>query len=415
MNAGVAPSVEGFSSDRIAVVDVLRAFALFGIIIAHSQMGFLAGPPPDPLHMTFSSLDKVVGELARLFTFGKFFAIFSFLFGLSFAIQLANATRKGTPFAGRFIWRLMILLAIGFAHHVFFSGDILMIYALLGLLLVPCRRFNNRTLLIAALILILNIPGLVLGTLQVTAPPPTPAQQQAAAESRKQFMEGAQRQYTIKQSGTLEELIDINVKEALVTKVTFQLFTGRFWITFGLFLLGLYAGRLNLFRDTEANRHIFKRLLIGSGVVALITTVIAAAFPTSFRVASLRDVLGTFSFSIQQASVAAFFVAAITLSYWKNPSRGLLPHLAPMGKMGLTTYLMQSVFGLIAFYGIGFGLLGKLGIAASVALGILFFVAQIFIARWWMAHFTLGPVEWLWRSLTYFKLQPNGRGQVSAA
>ena len=90
------------SSERIAVVDVLRAFALFGIIITHSAMGFLAGPTPDPQFMTFTSLDRVVSRLENLFTFGKFFTIFAFLFGLSFAIQLNNAAQKGAAFSGRF-------------------------------------------------------------------------------------------------------------------------------------------------------------------------------------------------------------------------------------------------------------------------------------------------------------------------
>src|SRR5687768_11574702 len=132
-------SVDSSSTTRIAIVDILRAVALFGIIINHAAMSFIAGPLPDPQFNQFSSLDTIVNDLAELLTFGKFFAIFSFLFGLSFAIQLENSTRKGTGFSGRFAWRLMILLAIGFVHSLFFSGDVLMIYALLGLLLIPCR------------------------------------------------------------------------------------------------------------------------------------------------------------------------------------------------------------------------------------------------------------------------------------
>jgi uncharacterized protein len=415
MQLGASVSAETSSSQRIAIVDVLRAFALFGIIINHSAMGFLAGPAPDPQFNIFSGLDTTVKDLATILTFGKFFAIFSFLFGLSFAIQLENATRKGAAFSGRFTWRLLILLAIAFVHNMFFSGDILMIYAILGFLLIPFRMLKNRALLIVALILVLNIPGLVLGILQVSAPPPTSEQQQARAESGQQFAEFAQRQFDIKQSGTLSEVINLNVTESTTSKLTFQILTGRLWITFGLFLLGLYAGRLNLFRESEANRNVFRRLLAWAGGAALITSVIAIIRPMTFRVQSMTDVFANFSFSIQQVSLAAFFVATLTLLFWKQSSRGLLPALAPMGKMGLTTYLMQSVFGLTLFYGVGFGQLGKLGVASCVGAAILFFVAQIFMARWWMSYFNLGPVEWLWRSLTYFKVQPNVRAQVSTA
>jgi uncharacterized protein len=207
----------------------------------------------------------------------------------------------------------------------------------------------------------------------------------------------------------------MNTTESLQGKLSFQVVTGRLWITFGLFLLGLCAGRLDLFRDTEANRQFFRRLLVWGGAAAALTTVIAIVYPVNFRVVTPTTLLTNFAFSVQQAALASFYVAGVTLFFWKNPSRGVLAQLAPMGKMGLTTYLLQTVFGLTIFYGIGFGLLGHLGIAACVALAILFFFAQIFIARWWMTRFSLGPVEWLWRSLTYLKLQPNARVQPSAA
>src|SRR5262245_53753708 len=115
--------------DRIAAVDVLRAVALFGIVINHSEFEFLVGPNPYPDFGHVRDLDPLVSQLVAWFTTGKFFAIFSFLFGLSFAIQLDNAARKGAAFAGRFAWRLTVLLAIGFVHSIVFTGDILMIYA----------------------------------------------------------------------------------------------------------------------------------------------------------------------------------------------------------------------------------------------------------------------------------------------
>jgi uncharacterized protein len=112
--------------------------------------------------------------------------------------------------------------------------------------------------------------------------------------------------------------------------------------------------------------------------------------------------------------MAAFYVSAVTLLFWRQPARGLLPALAPMGKMGLTTYLTQTVFGLFLFYGIGLGLLGKLGVAPGVVLCLAFFVLQVFAAQWWLQRFSMGPVEWLWRTLTYFKLQPLNRSSLPA-
>src|SRR6185295_3582638 len=136
------------SSERIDVVDVLRAYSLFGIIITHSVTGFLAGQTPSPDFMLATPADRLVTNLENLLTFGKFFTIFSFLFGLSFAIQLRNATQKGVGFSGRFTWRLAVLALIALVHGALFTGDILIVYAILGLLLIPFRKLKTRTLVI---------------------------------------------------------------------------------------------------------------------------------------------------------------------------------------------------------------------------------------------------------------------------
>lgn len=397
------------------VVDVLRAFALFGIIITHAVDGFLAGPPPGPDFMLFSPLDHGVEKLEHLLTFGKFFTIFSFLFGLSFAIQLRNATQKGTAFAGRFSWRLGVLALIALVHGAFFTGDILIVYALLGLLLIPFRKMKTRTLVITALILIFNIPGLLLGGLQLAAPPPTPEQQQARAEVTAKFLASAQHLTQVKQSGTVGELVELNLTTGAIAKTAFMIFSGRLWMTFGLFLLGLCAGRLEIFKDTEENRRFFRRWLWPAGVVALVTTGVEIAHPTRMQITSALDLFGWFSFTVQQMSLSAFYLAAVVLWYWRKPTSGVLPALAPLGKMGLTSYLGQTLFGVLVFYGLGLGLLGKVGAAAAVGMAIAFFIVQILFARAWLSRFSLGPVEWLWRSLTYFTLKPQARRAAGTA
>src|SRR4030095_1602560 len=263
---------------------VLRAYALFGIIVTHSVTGFLAGQAPSPDFMLFSPLDRVVSNLENLLTFGKFFTIFSFLFGLSFAIQLRNATQKGVGFSGRFTWRLIVLALIALVHGALFTGDILIVYAILGLLLIPFRRLKTRTLVITALILVFNIPGLLMGAALVAASAhPSPEQAASGAAMQAQFSQLAQRAYEIKQSGTFAELAQINLTFGLGSKLAFMIFTGRLWITFGLLLLGMCAGRLEIFRDTEANRAFFRRLLWPSGVAALVTTIVAIVRPAGFQ------------------------------------------------------------------------------------------------------------------------------------
>jgi uncharacterized protein len=405
-------SMDALNTDRIAVVDILRAVALFGIIINHASLSYLAGLEPDPLFNILNALDRIVLDLAELLTFGKFFAIFSFLFGLSFAIQLDSAARKGTRFAGRFAWRLAILFAIGFVHSLFFSGDVLMIYALLGLLLIPCRKWKNKTLLITGVILVLNIPGMLLGALQLSFTP-SPEQQQTALEFQASFAEQAKEQFRIKQSGTFAELAETNLTQSNLSRALFMVFTGRLWITFGYFLLGMLAGRVMLFKQSDDHARLFRKLLVWSGVVAFITSTIHLLHPSEFQEASLSNLLSYSAFTLQQSSLATFIVCCITLWYWRKPRGEVWASLAATGRMGLTTYLLQTAFGVILFFGIGFGLLGKIGAAASVASAIAFFFFEIVFARWWLQHFKMGPFEWLWRSLTYFKVQPNSRTQLT--
>jgi uncharacterized protein len=403
------------STDRIAIVDILRAVALFGIVINHAALSFLAGPEPFPDFNEFGPLDHFVSDAAELLTFGKFFAIFSFLFGLSFAIQLDSAARKGSAFSGRFAWRLTILFVIGFVHGIFFSGDVLLIYALLGFLLIACRKWKNRTLIITGLILVLNIPGLILGLAFVSAPAPSVEQQQSNQEIQQRFEEQAKDQYRIKQSGTVAELAHMNLTQSMINKAIFMVFTGRLWITFGYFLLGVWAGRVLLFKDTQTNRDFFRRLLLWSGIPAAITSAIHLVHQPVPGEATPLNMLSYFAFTTQQATLAMFILAAVTLIYWRKPGLALFSKLAATGKMGLTVYLLQTVFGITLFFGIGFGLLGKIGVAASVACGIGFFLLEILFAQWWLQRFNMGPFEWLWRSLTYLKIQPNVRRSSSSA
>jgi uncharacterized protein len=322
---------------------------------------------------------------------------------------MRSAEQKGAAFSGRFLWRLAVLALIAIVHGAFYTGDILIIYAMLGVLLIPVRKLNTNILVVMGLVLVLNIPGSLLSLRQINAPPPTPEQQQAAAEQGRQFGLIAQRQYEAKKSGSVGDVIHTNFTDGLSMKVFFQMRTGRLWVTFGLFLLGLAAGRAQIFRENAANRRYFRCLLWTAGPLAAVTSVIAVVQPASFFVTTLGDVFTSFSWTVQQLSLSAFYVAAVTLLLWRWPARGPLRALAPAGAMGLTVYLTQSVFGLLLFYGFGFGLMGEIGVATAVGAGILFFITQVLLARWWMARFAMGPVEWLWRSLTYFRLHPNAR------
>lgn len=378
------------------MVDVLRAVALFGIVITHAEMGFLAGPPPAQDFMRFGAVDVAVHDWVAILVESKFFSIFSFLFGLSFAIQLDRARQRGVGFSGRFAWRLTLLFLIGMAHQLLFNGDILMIYAVLGLLLIPLGKVRTGVLLAVALLLVLNAPALVQGLVRVAAPPPASEQKQASAKLGEIFTVGGQALYAATKSGSIADIARVNYTHGLEMKWVFQWFSGRLWITFGCFLLGLCAGRAGVFRESDSSRRFFGRLLAIAGGLAFASSVLVMTFRPS---SPLTGVLLQFVSNLQKVSLAAAYLSAITLVFWNHP-RGMLLQLAPLGRMGLTTYLMQSVFLAAVFYGIGFGLMGRIGSAAAAAVGAAIFVLQGFIARGWLARMSMGPVEWLWRSAT---------------
>ena len=171
------------------------------------------------------------------------------------------------------------------------------------------------------------------------------------------------------------------------------------------------AWRAGLFENSAGSRRFFGRLLVVGGAIAAATTAITLAVEPSSPVSGAWLGLAA---NVQKVALAVSYVAGVTLLYWRHSS-GLLAQLAPLGKMGLTTYLLQSVFLAIVFYGVGFGMMGELGHAAATGIGIVFFVAQLFMARWWLARMSMGPVEWLWRSATHFRWQPLGKAGVVVA
>ena len=397
------------TNNRIEVIDALRGFALLGIIITHCAGQYLAGPPAPSAGTLnlFSPVDKFLGEFLGYLTFGKFFTIFSFLFGLSFAIQMDSASKMERSFVGRTLWRLLILFLIGFIHSLFYSGDILRIYAILGLFLILFRNANNRVLVIVGILLVFDAPLFINRLSSQFAPPPTKEQIEAGKAGGQAFVKIAEKEFQIKQSGTLAEVVDMNFKGGLMGTLSFQIFSGRLFITLGLFLLGLWAGRKQIFIDSLQNRLFFSSLFRWSLLMVCISTlsvILMGGISTMESSSGWLGFIKTSMADVHQISLSAVYVAGITLLFWKTKSV-FLQNLIPVGRMGLTTYLMGTAFGVITFLGYGFGQLGHLGLTASVGLGILFFAVQIPFSKWWLSKYHFGPVEWLWRSITYTKAQ----------
>lgn len=396
------------SQNRIEVIDVIRGFTLVGIAMVHFAEQFYAGPHPEA-HSNFNIYflgDEIIMAFIDIFISGKFFLIFSSLFGLSFSIQL-NKSNRDSKFVFRFLWRLIILLAIGLVHHLHYRGDILTIYAMLGVGLLLCIRLPDKILLILALALTLNIPALLVRSWQAIQQPTTSVEAMFTGSDAENEL-----YYNTVKSGSYTDVLIANFNE-LDYKYQFQLDSGRIYITMGLFLLGLYAGRKRFFENLQDNIPYVKRILLKRSLWLILGMIVFAAL--FFGGAELLKLplpqivqwaVGGLLFDSFNVALATIYVAGIILLFQKPRwHKRLMAFYAP-GRMGLTTYLVQGLVGVLVFFGFGLGLIGVIGALASVGIGLVLFILQTYFSKWWLGKFKYGPVEWLWRSLTYFKAQP---------
>ncbi|MBL7707889.1 MAG: DUF418 domain-containing protein [Chitinophagaceae bacterium] len=402
------------AKQRIDIVDMLRGFSLLGIILAHFCNQYYAGAEP-PGHEHFNvqnGLDQGLQLFHDIFIFGKFYTIFSFLFGLSFAIQLLNAKEKGQSFIGRFAWRLILLFAIGFLHQLFYRGDILTIYAVLGFILLLFHKAGNKVLLIVSFFFLFNGPGIILRTIEFVRISNQPAQTQtlqpaAIDTTQSRLQDEATVYYNLVKQGDFKHIARLNISKEFQVKLEFQVFSGRLFVTLGLFLLGLYMGRNKVFENLAQYRKKIKKWFWISVAVSIFALVIYGVFGESlFRSFNIYSLLASALIDIHYVSFSMVYAGGFLLLAQRARAGNFLAGLAPLGRMGLTTYLVQTIFGLLLFYGYGFNQLGEIGNSISFAAGIIFFICQVYISKWWMKNYHYGPFEWIWRSLTYFQVQP---------
>ncbi len=395
-------------NDRIEIIDVLRGFTLFGIILVHFAEQYYAGPPPQKFANFNNSFlgDEIVNGFIGIFISGKFFMIFSFLFGLSFFLQM-NKSDSGFAFFARFFWRLVILFVIGFIHHLHYRGDILTIYAMLGVGLLLFYKLPDKLLLILALCLTINIPSVVVRGIDALGAQSSDQQN----ENPFSIDDAASEKYfnTVK-SGSYLEILKANLNE-FDFKYQFQIESGRIYITLGLFLLGLYAGRKQVFEKLDGQLPLFRRLLKRCGWLILGLILFSIAFFGGAELAQIKLpqivqwLVGGLVYDVFNLAMATIYVAAVILLFKKEKWQVRLMNFYAVGRMGLTTYLMQTLFGTFLFFSYGLGLLGDMGALASVAIGIAIFLFQIYFSKWWLARFRYGFFEWLWRSGTYLSIQ----------
>lgn len=389
---------------RFEIIDALRGFALGGVVLVHMAEQYYAGPTPADWMTEVNGVgDQIVKGIIDIFFRGKFYAIFSFLFGLSFYIQLKSAEKKQGGFELRFLWRSILLLGIGYLHQLFYRGDILTIYAMLVPFFLPFHRIRNLWVLITATIMFIGLPKFLYYAIFGTKALFGIASMDFNADEQL-YME------TIT-SGSFWEVALLNLDYGMRTKMAFQLgIFGRFFYTLGYFLLGLVIGRLNIFQNLVnykgkiTNALIFSAALVAASLVLAMVTFSMAKQPVDFQ--SWDQIIALNFLDLINLGLAGVIVTGFMLLYTKTRWHIFLVFFAPYGRMALTNYVVQSIVFTWVFFGYGLGLIGSINTALLALMAIFMIMIQTILSKFWLRYFHYGPLEWLWRSATYFSPQP---------
>ncbi|MFE7116173.1 DUF418 domain-containing protein [Streptomyces sp. NPDC057654] len=381
---------------RLAQVDALRGFALFGILmvnITYMASAYHGTGLEDP--GLGGPLSEAVRWVVAVLFEAKFFLLFSFLFGYSFTLQIDSAERRGDRFAPRFLRRLAGLFVIGAVHAVIlFPGDILTLYAVLGLVLLALRRVPPRTAVrIAAALLVVTAVAyalLALAAWQSGADGVVPPSTATAAAEATEALRGGPAPVI---GAHLDQLPDM----ALLL-VFFQAPSAL-----AAFLLGLAAGRRRALADTGAHQRFLRRLQWTGFTVGLLGGVVYATVSLNHPAYQV----GALGLDVVTAPLlAAAYAATVLRLVHGRRGRAVVAALAPAGRMSLTNYLGQSLAGVLLFTGVGAALVGRVPPVGVVAIALALFAAQAAASGWWLRRHAYGPLEWLLRAWTTLSAPP---------
>ena len=389
--------------ERMDTLDAVRGAAVLGILLANiyplSGLAFVA---PDAYRsLPLASWHEPLTFLIFVLIEAKFYSLFSFLFGVGFAVFISRAAVRGTDAIRLFKRRLVGLLCIGLVHTVLiWMGDILVTYAVIGFALIPFTRKNDRTVLrwsAAMLLLPIVAYGLLLAI--AAAGSSRGLQYSAAAGSTGSlppFLQEAVRGFA---SGSYVDVVQGNVVFTLA-QVARRFLLMFFPRVFGMFLLGFYVGRRNMFAELESHTTLLRRVLLWGAVTGLPLSYVGARLEgNSMDFPNVLGFVETFVKSIGAPALALAYAAGFCLLFQR--ARRWRRAFAAAGQMALTNYLLHSVAGVLIFYGIGFGLFGRVPLAIMIAGAIAFFALQTVASRLWLSRAAFGPAEWLWRMVTY--------------
>ncbi len=389
-------------TERIATLDVLRGLALLGILLMNMEAF------NGPLDLSFTGidphwqgLDRWADAFVYVFVQGKFFTLFSLLFGAGFAVMAQRAETAGRDFTRFYLRRSTGLLVIGLVHALLlWSGDILVSYALLSFMLLAFREAPRNWLPALGAVVYLAAPlmMLLLGALVSVLPDASMAAQAEAAHAsieaqRQAYGHGGYMQ------ATAQRLRDFGTALGGLLLVGPQVL--------GMFLIGAWFTRSDAMARPDEHARLFAVLRWGTlplGLALMLASVWWQPYVAPGR------------FDMRMAAVFAMNAVAgllMCLGYlaWGVRCSQCLQWLAPAGRIALSNYLLQSLLCTLLFHGYGLGLFEQMGRAWQVVFAIVLFAAQVVASQLWLKHFRFGPLEWLWRAFTYMQWPPLRRGR----
>ena len=392
---------------RHVILDALRGFALLGICMANfpefSLYSFL--PVEASSMMPTSGWDLITKYFLSIFIDGKFYTIFSLLFGIGVSIIISNVSKRGGNAFAIFYRRMAVLLIIGFLHLMYiWSGDILMLYALMGMILPLFIKISAKALLWTAGVL-LFLPVILDFILEATGVSlSAPIVDWQWRECAKGGITEDNFAYWLRDAESYSKVFDFLIQGAIVRIQEFV--DGHRWFkVLGLFMIGLYIGRHRLYADLDDRKNLLRKATAcGIGLGLPLSCLYAwdsmSGHPFGLGAHSLIYFLSVY--------LTAFgYIGAMCLLYLRHRNAAYWKILAYPGRMALTNYIGQSLIGMLIYYGTGFGFGADTGLIYVELTVICVFIFQICFSAIWLRYFRFGPLEWIWRGLTYLRRFPR--------
>ncbi len=439
------------AEERIVTLDVLRGVAICGMLLANIVIFAFPASSRNMMGEAATAAEGAVATVLALLVEGKFYTLFSILFGMGLALQSLRADERGRPFIGVYVRRMIVLLVIGVAHGLLFSAvDILAFYALIALIALPFRRLEARSLLVTAVALYLGSVvalGVYAQRALGGALPGEPNWQQLLGErggasgqtedplraggasasgiatgltfiplvtkvfkvSERELFEFMADEERIFREGTWAEQVRHRAVSYLAVVMPLRL-VFLSWRVLALFILGMYFVKRALFLERDRNLGHYRTIVFSGLVLGLLLELTGGAaqqLSAEYAAAIWVFLIG---FNVGIPALSLSYAGAVVLACARNAGSGVVRWLAALGRTALTNYVGQSVICGFIFYSYGLGLFGRLSGVEALLLAVPILAGQLVLSVVWLQFFRFGPLEWAWRSLSYWQVQPMRRG-----